>query len=178
MKLFIYCVFFVLFSYNANAEVLKWVAAADPQHFRTRDSGDDQSVNSHLVYLAVESINQLSGYKFCMINGDLSEYAHGYQLRHFLEQTYAKIKSMPILFGCGNHDIENNLGDCQDGLTISISKDGCAADAWLMMYQYLGVFTKYGLDNYWYRRDGRGCVSFLQILIFIRLHIFFVFIGW
>lgn len=170
MKLFIYCLFFVLLSYNVNAKVLKWVAAADPQHFRTQSTWDDQNQNSYMVRIAADSINQLRDYKFCMINGDLSEYGHGNQVRHFLEQTYGKIQSMPVLFGCGNHDIENNLGDCQDGLTISVSKDGCAADVWVMMYSYLSVFSGFGFDNFWYRSAGQACVSFLYNLIF---YIFF-----
>lgn len=150
MVIFFYFVFILPF---CQSEKIKWVVAADPQCFRTDHDGFNEEINTNNNNKAVDSILKLNDISFVMINGDLTEYGHGNEFRYFYYNLYKKLTTkFKVLYGLGNHDIENNLGDCQDGLSWSISKDGCAADMWLDMYRKIeNEFKSLNLDNFWYR---------------------------
>lgn len=96
------------------------VIGADPQYpwsddgvTRTKDEKKKHSEEKNMEY--VNSINahvnaigknRIKGF---IINGDLTEYGHGWQLKKFKEM-YGKV-SIPLYLGLGNHDYANNVDD-------------------------------------------------------------------
>ena len=68
-----------------------------------------------------------------IMNGDLTEYWHGYQeqlFRRYYEPGYANnaqhTLQLPIFPGLGNHDYSNNVGDCSD---LTADSSHCAKRA-------------------------------------------------
>lgn len=90
---------------------------------------------------AIYHINQCVECEFVMINGDLTEYGHGDEYFEFTKEIKDSIKK-PLFYGVGNHDIENNLGDCQDGITLGASKDSCAMQMWARIVKDHDIFKK------------------------------------
>ncbi|CAI0915377.1 TPA: RICIN domain-containing protein [Serratia marcescens] len=110
-----------------------FIVASDPQPWRLDgmpgDKGDPNSSKNqtpwrNVVYPTYESMKSI-GASFAMINGDMTEFGR--------ESTWNDTKTayekagMQIFFGLGNHDYQNNLGDCAD--SISTNKDRCAINS-------------------------------------------------
>lgn len=131
--MFLFVLVLLINNISVQGKTVKWISAADTQHFRARVNGkevsSDHNVNTRETHNAVSEMNKCSDCDFVMINGDLTEYGHLNEFQEFTT-TIRKKLIKPLFYGVGNHDVENNLGDCQDGLTISISKDGCSSDMW------------------------------------------------
>lgn len=99
--------------------------SSDPQPWRlvTGDPNDQRNrwteyTNKVFADLRKEDLT------FVVINGDVTEFGKPTQFDSFVGQI-SKLVYGPVLWGLGNHDYENNVGDCttQTGLW---SSNGCA----------------------------------------------------
>jgi len=114
----------VFLTQNQPSTLYSIVIASDSQAWRL-STGDPNSASNRAPWEAlnnkvVDSINQLSineGFRFAIINGDITEF--GRQVtRDSFYSVYNRLK-FPFLFGLGNHDYENNVGDCTEALDAS-----------------------------------------------------------
>lgn len=115
--------------------------ASDPQAWRLA-TGDPNSSSNQPPWEAlnskvVQSMNTLSKsvpIDFSIINGDLTEFGREVTRESFYS-VYNKL-DFPFLYGLGNHDYENNVGDCTEGLDLSTnacarwSVDTMASELW------------------------------------------------
>lgn len=93
------------------------ILASDPQYPRVPSGMDESSaqkkesekLNRDHVTSMNKFVQQKSTVKGVIINGDLTEYGHLYQLRKFKE-IYNDLK-VPMYLGLGNHDYMNNVGN-------------------------------------------------------------------
>lgn len=101
------------------------VITSDPQPWRL-DSGDPNQQRNRWHEFTNRVFDELRrGYfAFVVINGDVTEFGKTDQWRSFVEQTN-KINYGPVLWGLGNHDYENNVGDCASAEGLW-SVNGCA----------------------------------------------------
>ncbi|QAX84328.1 phosphoesterase [Pseudomonas sp. DTU12.3] len=101
------------------------VFASDPQYPWTEksDSGEEESsadfekrskwlVESQFASIA-QFRNEMGGQRAVplMINGDMTAFGHGWQ-RSFVGSMLKKYFADDYLYGLGNHDYQNNVGDC------------------------------------------------------------------
>lgn len=100
---------------NASSGGFNMILASDPQYPRTPDGAtetDAQKKESEKLNRDhVKSMNAVAkskgNTKAVIINGDLTEYGHLYQLKKFKE-IYNNL-SIPMYLGLGNHDYANNV---------------------------------------------------------------------
>ncbi|MFW5401374.1 metallophosphoesterase [Yersinia sp. 1252 StPb PI] len=100
-----------------------YIVTSDPQYPWTdkTDNGELESENikrarSELLiltqYLDINDYNSnISTDSFVTINGDITAYGHDYQWEKMYD-FLMPILNRPFYFGLGNHDIQNNQGDC------------------------------------------------------------------
>ncbi len=108
-----------------------FIVASDPQFPRvTKADGveysDPAASESRLVNIfgVISGMRSVSSYVPVIINGDLTEYGHGYE-RLKLQTLFPLMRGRtpgPLFFpGLGNHDYVGNVGDC--------ANNGCARDS-------------------------------------------------
>lgn len=135
---------------------------ADPQAFRLSSGGDPNSESSNgaewtrMNNRLVSAVNSVPGLAFGIINGDMTEFGRANSWNAAFN-VYGKLK-VPYYFGLGNHDYQNNSGDCWDVAWSTI--DGCALRSVDNMQKQ---FQKYGkeLENFsadW--TDGIGSLAY------------------
>jgi len=157
----------------------RWVIASDPQYPRVNPkedgSTDDKALSEKLIreqYAAVNRYRDANGGRDAvpvMINGDITEFYHGWQASKMRE--LIKILGPSVYQGLGNHDYDNNIGDCWN--------DGCARDGILDMYEH---GTKIGADdlhfsmiadNWTNSKTFKGSLAYSKTIgdfTFIQLH--------
>lgn len=98
---------------------------SDPQPWRL-ETGDPNAQRERWTEYTNKVFDDLrrENFTFVVINGDVTEFGKNDQFTSFTSQT-DKLIYGPVLWGLGNHDYENNVGDCSsaDGLW---SSNGCA----------------------------------------------------
>lgn len=123
----------LLASLNTYAAPSWLVFASDPQYPWTPHSDDDedilasanQKLSSELIEAQYKSIADFRKVHPeqpvpVMINGDMTAYGHGWQ-RDYLYRTLDAHLDGDYYFGLGNHDYQNNIGNC--------ANNGCARDS-------------------------------------------------
>jgi hypothetical protein len=123
----------LLISLNTIAAPSWLVFASDPQYPWTPYSDDDEDIlaseNRKLSSKLIEAqYKSIADFRKAhpeqpipvMINGDMTAYGHGWQ-RDYLYRTLDAHLGGDYYFGLGNHDYENNVGDC--------ARNGCARDS-------------------------------------------------
>ncbi|MCE7764502.1 hypothetical protein GQL56_17805 [Pseudomonas putida] len=117
-----------------NAKEQRFVIASDPQPFRvmvTRNpysekvDEDRWKTKAGMFFDLMSAVGRQVGdsYVPLIVNGDMTDYGHGNERE--VMRTYMKKAATadgPLMFpGLGNHDYDNNVGDC--------GNNGCARDA-------------------------------------------------
>lgn len=122
-----------LASMTAHAAPSMLVFASDPQYPWTPYSDDkedmpetaNRALSRDLIEAQYKSIADLRKAHPdqdvpVMINGDMTAYGHGWQ-RDYLYRTLDALLDGDYYFGLGNHDYQNNIGNCFN--------NGCARDS-------------------------------------------------
>ena len=119
----------------------RFIVAVDPQYPRVlNDDGtesDDKAKSEKILRTVFEKIGNersASAYTPVVINGDLTEFGHGWQREKMFElyRLMGKGKPGPLFFpGLGNHDYANNVHDC--------ANNGCAADSVCDIYSWVNA---------------------------------------
>ena len=119
---------FIRFGFNYKKDLpenFSIAVGSDPQPWRLIDGDPNDQENRWL-----SSTNGLfdelrkAEFTFVVINGDVTEFGKFSQYESFTEQI-SKIYYGPVLFGLGNHDYENNVGDCAQ-FSGKFSMNSCA----------------------------------------------------
>ncbi|GAB3059248.1 metallophosphoesterase [Stenotrophomonas tumulicola] len=132
-----------------EARVLRFVVTADPQYPWTEKSDDgtnesESTKRSRSADFILRQAAAVRAYRQSQggtgqvpwfINGDITAFGHGWQ-RDFMFDTAFKAYDGNFYWGLGNHDYQNNVGDCTD--------DGCAAG---MLYR-----MRHDAETYPFRR--------------------------
>lgn len=143
-----------------------FVIMADPQAFRLmKKDGDPNSektngeewrrINKNLVS-ALNTITTTDDISFGIINGDMTEFGRRDSWRAVFDG-YNKLK-FPYYFGLGNHDYQNNVGDCFE--LNWLSYDGCALNSATAM---LDQFERYNTELQYFTFDfnyGKGSLAY------------------
>ncbi|MCT8345315.1 hypothetical protein LG003_21330 [Photorhabdus kleinii] len=146
----------LLFNFNPAAYAVEkfiFIIGSDPQpwHLNNNQEGyngdPNSSKNEALWKSRTEPTYQSMRYldaKFVIVNGDMTEYGRDNTWRD-TEAAYSKA-GIPILYGLGNHDYNNNVHDCSDGINTYF--DNCAGNSvvnklW-MKFGYRVPLSNYG----------------------------------
>lgn len=99
--------------------------SSDPQPWRlvTGDPNDQRDRWTEYTNDVFANLRK-NNFAFVIINGDVTEFGKSDQFTSFIEQI-DKIVYGPVLWGLGNHDYENNVGDCSSSGGVW-SSNGCA----------------------------------------------------
>ncbi|XTZ40196.1 aegerolysin family protein [Salmonella enterica] len=139
------------FSYARTPSAFKAIIASDPQAWRL-ETGDPNSESNRSPWLSrnkntAQAINTIVGQDhpaFMIVNGDITEFGRE-ATRNDYHAVYDTI-STPVLYGLGNHDYANNVGDCT--VPGNLSSSSCAYTAvWSMGKEIVGynsLFSKNG----------------------------------
>lgn len=154
----------------------EWVITSDPQYPRTKETGADGSrelserqIREQYAAINVYRDSNLWGRDNVpvMLNGDITEYSHGYQREKM--KTLLSLLGPSLYFGLGNHDYENL--DCLN--------NGCARDAMEDLRKHVENKETVSFDlnvrqenftfmEYW---NGSGAYSFISgDFMFIQLN--------
>lgn len=93
--------------------------SGDPNSSDNRAPWESRNAN---VVKAINAVADSSGADFLLINGDLTEFG-----REVTRQSFYSVYNNltpPYLYGLGNHDYQNNVGDCTEG--FDFSTNACA----------------------------------------------------
>jgi hypothetical protein len=141
------CAMLALCALPAHAvDSFSFIVAADPQPWRLDNGIGSNSDGNRQNWLNVANPTYTSmstlGAKFMIINGDMTEFGRAETWKDTLSAPGNA--HMPVLFGLGNHDYLNNVGDCADG--ISTYFDHCAVESVVnLTFQYRPeVWNNYG----------------------------------
>jgi len=117
---------------------------ADPQAFRLSSGGNPNSesingtewrkINSNLV----AALNKYSGVEFAIMNGDVTEFGRSDSWNNVIS-VYGNLR-FPYYFGLGNHDYQNNVGDCTHP-DFRFDSNGCAMNSVSRMDYELGLYA-------------------------------------
>lgn len=132
---------------HADTTQFTFIVGSDPQPWRLNDMPGDQgdpnsskqkAAWSNIVNPTYSSMSTL-GASFAIINGDMTEYGRE-STWNDTTAAYGKAK-LPVFWGLGNHDYENNVDDCVDG--VGTNYNNCAANS---LY-HLSFLLRYGVTN-------------------------------
>ncbi|MDG0876097.1 metallophosphoesterase [Paenibacillus thiaminolyticus] len=115
------------------------VITSDPQYPWTKNTDNNkpesdsekERESERLIREQYQSINRYNNTKqqsSVIINGDITAFGHSWQRTKMLH-TLLPILNRNYYFGLGNHDIENNQGDCAD--------DACFGGSMLMLKSHI-----------------------------------------
>lgn len=144
----------------------KFILASDPQPFRamTQRSPYAEKINSTQWYGNIDRITeqirtdrQASYYVPLIINGDLTEFGHGNErkaMQRKMKQANASRPGPLMLPGMGNHDYDQNVGDC--------GNNGCARDSVCDMLMWVKTLSPASFDYRWdnSKRTHRGSFAY------------------
>ncbi|WP_369990983.1 metallophosphoesterase [Pseudomonas xanthosomatis] len=131
-----------------NAAIQRFVIRSDTQYPRTKDSSEDKPESARLIEAQDAAINAYRDSKGLRIftpvflNGDITEFSHGWQWDYMKPRLQAMA---PVYWGLGNHEYDNNVDDCLN--------NGCARDAVLNLIEHAGKSTVDAFDE---REEGSG----------------------
>jgi len=133
----------------ANAEPQRFVVRSDTQYDRTDDGSDDPKALLREQGNAINAWrNSQKGSIPIFINGDITEFGHGWQWSVMKDH----LATTPNTYwGLGNHDYDNNVNDC--------AANGCARDSLLHLVQAVKGWNVDAFD-YVEHRDRRHAGSF------------------
>lgn len=144
------------------------VFTSDPQYPWTdkMDRGEtdpDAEGNSAALireqYTSVNAYNATKSSAKVVINGDITAYGHEWQWKK-MENELLPILNKKYYFGLGNHDIENNQGDCAEDYCFTLSLDRLYhhVDTSNVLFSDIG-----GIKSYAYAVRLPGNILLLQL---------------
>ncbi len=149
---------------TANADPQRFVVRSDTQYDRTDDDSDDPKALLREQANAINAWrNRQKGSIPIFINGDITEFGHGWQWSVMKDH----LATTPNTYwGLGNHDYDNNVNDC--------AANGCARDSLLHLVEAVKGWNVDAFD-YVEHRDRRHEGSFaysktLGDITFIQLN--------
>src|SRR5450830_843559 len=173
----------------AADNVFKFAVLSDPQAFRLpNDVGDpnDESKNGDAWRIIndrlVTAINKVGGIEFGIVNGDITEFGRNNSWNNFAS-TYNRLY-FPYYIGLGNHDYQNNVDNCTEGIVFP-SADSCAFNSLNRMnnalHNYSSTLAQFSTDwittspSHWtgsmsYSWDYKD-VHFVQLQNFPSYHV-------
>lgn len=137
---------------NANDITQRFIIRSDTQYPRSPDSIDDRPAAERLIEAQDAAINDYrdrNGDRSSipiLLNGDVTEYAHGWQWSYMRERLAAMA---PTYYGLGNHDYQNNLWTNGSGCF----NNGCATDSILNLIADVSHWNVKAFDK---REEGDG----------------------
>lgn len=131
---------------QSTDSIQRFVVRSDTQYPRTDFSSDDPAESERLLNLQNRAINawrsQYGGSIPVFLNGDITEFGHGKEWTTMFRTINA---TSPTYWGLGNHDYENNVGDC--------ANNGCARDS---LNHLKDAVADWGVDAFEYATNDDG----------------------
>jgi len=178
---------------DKNAEpfdnnVFTFAVMADPQAFRLSTGGDPNSESQNgpawraINNTLVTALNRVPGIEFGLVNGDITELGRNDSWNNF-QSIYDRLY-FPYYIGLGNHDYQNNVGDCREGIAAP-GANSCALNSIDRMnnalYRYSSKLEAFSQDwvqtgaitwqgSMSYSWDYKG-VHFVQLQNFPSYHV-------
>lgn len=130
----------------------RYILAGDNQPLRYGSDSKRPDDNKKYNYQAAEYIKDLCNNNTCdfmMINGDLTEFGQDDQFDEY-KNFKEKLNFVKLLYGLGNHDIENNIDDCTlvDNYIGPLGPNSCVQRMWMEMYYSIENFKKLDLPSF------------------------------
>jgi uncharacterized cupredoxin-like copper-binding protein len=105
----------VVFNAFITSDSQAWrLESGDPNSSANRAPWESRNAN---VVKAINAVADSNGADFLILNGDLTEFGREVMRDSFYD-VYNSL-TLPYLYGLGNHDYQNNVGDCTEGLDVS-----------------------------------------------------------
>lgn len=133
------------FSANYNIIVM-----SDPQPWRLdldgNDPNNDQNrweSNIKKVRDSIKALHKDKSFAFGIINGDLTEFGRRYQRESFRSYFAPSPLGFNTYVGLGNHDYQNNVGDCSEPSNSDYSMNACARGMVFDMHYRIEEYKSY-----------------------------------
>lgn len=130
------------------------IVMSDPQSWRldieNNDPNNDQSRWESTVKKVRDSIQRLhqqQSFSFGIINGDLTEFGRRSQRESFRSLFSPSALGFNTYVGLGNHDYQNNVGDCTEPDNSDYSYNACARGMVFDMHYRIEEYRHYATSE-------------------------------